>query len=408
MKGASMKSLHLSLAILVFLAGVAFAAAPGFHSLGESAAAVPGSVNVVCVVRAPVPPIHLPPTDLQASVDGYIIAVSWTNPAAPYSGTRIEWHTDLAHQGTSSDQSWYEYETYYPPASWARIAAPLGARYSIEGSAYYDGGTTMSVPADTSVVVTSPVDVSSEFPTNGYAASAALSARYGTATYQRKLEARLQVPGGVTNYSMGTNPISWSAQLVGAPVVTVHRLETRPVSLPNPGGTATHYWRLMGTGQGSFADGYPALCSYSLGPASPGVYRLVLQGELRQGFTHRGAQKFAVTRYVTLAPTRFRTVASTPRVSGKPSRRRKATFNGKVGPGRVTTVSVRIQRKIRGRWRPYKTLKAKSKATGVWSVKYAIKKPGLFRVQTIAVASIVDRYHEYSGAGSGWRKFKIR
>jgi hypothetical protein len=421
-KGASVKSALNSLAVLVLLASVALAAAPAFSDSAHSAAAN-GSVTLSVTILPHGTTTPLPLTDLQAQSQGSVVLVSWTNPATPYSGTLVEAQTDHAHRGTSTEQTWRENETFYPPARWARFYAPMGARYTFTGTEYYDGGATKSVPTVVSVVVTAPVEVSSSCPTSGYAPSEALIRRYGDARYRRLFEARLQAPGGVANYTLGTNPISWSPQLTGASTVTVYRLTPVSVSLTRLRSGASfdpallrgmrsvftkHYWQLVGSSNGTFADGYPALSSYALVSSVPGSYKLVMQGELAEGFANRGARGWSVTRYITLSATRHAAKLTTPRVRGRRVRTSKIRFTGTLTPRRAATVKVRIQQKRRGAWRSYKTVSVKSKATGAWSVRTRVKKKGTFRVRATVVGGIVDPYHEYSSGISRWRGFKVR
>ncbi len=417
-----MGGLTRALAILCLLAGIALTFAPALDTTGHSASALPGGITVTATVRALAIPPHPPLAGLQASAQGYIIAISWTNPAAPYSGTLIEWYTDHAHRGTGFDSAWHEYETYYPPATWARVSAPMGARYSLRGSAYYDGGTTMSVPAEASVVITAPVDLSISCPSTGYAASPALSRRYGETTYRRRFVIQIGVPGDGANNSMGSNPISWSPQLRAAPAIKVYRLQPKKVRLRRPGGArgyywstastgraaTTRYWGLMRSVQAAFADGYPAGCSYPLTSTVPGAYKLVMEGEFAEGFAIGGVRSWKATRYITLAPTRFGVKLTAPRVQKNPRHGKKIAFSATLSPRRAATIRVSIQRRLRGRWKNYKTLNVKSKVTGIWTARILVKKAGSFRVRTTVAGTIVDRYREYASAVSAWRAFKVR
>ncbi len=422
-RGASVKSALSSLAFLVLLAGVAFAAAPAFSDAAHSASATESvTLSVTILPHSTLTP--LPLTDLRAQAQGSVVMVSWTNPATSYSGTLIEGHADHAHRGTSAERTWRENETFYPPARWARFYAPMGARYTFTGTEYYDGGATMSVPTVVSVVVTAPVDVSSACPTSGYAPSAALTSRYGDGRYRRRFEARFQAPGGVANYTLESSPISWSAQLAGASTVAVYRLASAPVDLTKRrritsltptalrartrSGFTSHYWQLVGNAKGTFADGYPALSSYAFTSSVPGSYKLVMQGELAEGFANRGARSWRVTRYITLSATKHTAKLTTPKVRGRRVRTSKIRFTGTLTPRRAATVKVRIQQKRRGVWRSYKTVSVKSKTTGAWSVRTRVKKKGTFRVRATIVGGIVDPYHEYSSGISRWRGFKVR
>ena len=242
-----MKSFTNTLAILLLLACVAIVAAPALNGVGHYATAAQGGCRHGQRDRTRSRPDHrISPSPTcrpapRATSSRCAGPTRWRR----YSGALIEWDTDRVRQGTSLSRTWHEYEIYYPPASWTRISAPLGARYTIQGSAYYDGGTTRSVPATASVVLTSPVDVTGSFSATGYAASAALSRRYGYATYLRRFETQLEVPGGAENYSLDSNPISWSPQLTGAPTMRVYKLASKPVRTKNRGKGWRYYWSRM-------------------------------------------------------------------------------------------------------------------------------------------------------------------
>ena len=421
-KGASIRSLRGSIAILALVAGIALAAAPVLDHRGNSAAAAQGGVTVSAVILAP-GTTYLPPTYLAASAQGYVATASWTNPVSAYSGTLIEWYPDHAHQGTSQDATWAQYETFYPPASWARISAPLGARYTIRASAFYDGEATRSAPITCSVVLTTPVDAAAPAISAGYAASAALRKHYGSARYLRTFTTQLSVPGGAANLAMSPNPITWSPQLVGDPGMDVYRQIAKVTVNPKtkrrttvyswssvfsqqPSGTLRSDGTIVNT-RAAFVDGYPSVCSYPFSSTVPGTYKLVMTGVLAEGFAYNDAQTWTMARYLTLKPTGLKTTLSLPKTAGAAKTTKKVAFSGTIAPRRVTTVKLSALRAVGKKWQPYATVSVKTKRTGAWKTSIRLGAKGTYRVSSSTASTIVSAYREYLPASSRIRTVKV-
>lgn len=410
------------LAVALFAACVSLAASPAVDGTGRAARAAQGAITLSATILAPAGD-SLPLTNLQATAQTYVITASWTNPAVPYSGALIEWSTAGVRRGTPAEETWREFGVFYPPAGWARLAAPLGARYTVEGSAFYDGGAAVSRPATASVVLTAPVVITSSFPATGLATTPALIDRFGASTYESPLRVEFAVPGGAENLSMGSRLISWSPQLASDPELTVYRIDAHRIRRVKPGSPVLGPWKVAPrktwsltawtresplTTPTAFVDGYPAYSDYRFAADEPGLYKLQLKGVFADGFEYKGSRSWTVTRYVTLSQTRYTSKLTVPKVVGKRSHKKKLKFTATVLPQRPATFKLTIQRRLHGKWRAYKTVTAKSGSTGTWIKKTRIKRKGLFRVRATIGVTTPDVLHEYSAATSRWRRFRVR
>lgn len=416
--------------LLAFACGLVLALGLGASAAGAGAAHQ-GAVSVTATIKAP-DLAHMPVTELSASADGYMITVSWLNPSIPASGTVVGWSAVRSHKGSAAETVWTRSDTYYSPATTARLAAPMGARYAMDATALYAGGA-LSIPATSSVVVTSAVDVTHSFPSTGYAASPTLKKRYGANRYLMTLRAAFAVPGGASNLKMAS-PVSWSPHMTSTPVMAIYVLRKRvttPASMPSavspsipPSASAlywpvavgsqpqlaavTYYWTKVKNARAGFADGYPAWSRYAFAPTTPGSYKFVMTGHFQDGFLAKGAATWTVTRYAKVLQTRWASKLSQPIVAGTPRTRSKSTMTGALSPKRVALLKVIIERKTNGVWKAYRTRWVRTTKTGAWKLRTRIKKRGRYRVRTSVANQVISPTREYAPATSIWRAFRVR